>query len=70
MSHAVENTLHSCALKSKICFKVLSNFSNQSLERKFTDQQFGGFLVPSDFSEGNGSRSVSVRFFDTSSTEC
>ena len=53
------------ALESKIGFEILSNFSDQSLEWKLSDEQFGGFLVSSDFSESDGSWSESVWLFDT-----
>ena len=35
--------LKSHALEAQICFAVLSNFSPQTLERKFADGNFGGF---------------------------
>lgn len=56
---------NSCTLESQISFEVLGNFSHQSLEWEFPDKQLGGLLVSSDFSQGNCSRPVSVRFFDT-----
>ena len=43
---------NSWRLKSKISLEVLSNFSNQSLERKFSDQEFSWFLISSNFSQG------------------
>ena len=53
------------ALESEIGFEILGNFSDQSLEWKLSDEQFGGFLVSSDLSEGDGSWSESVWLFDT-----
>ena len=52
-------------LESEIGFEVLGDFSDQSLEWQFSDQEFGGFLIPSDFSEGNGTGSKSVGLLDT-----
>ena len=53
------------ALESEIGFEILGNFSDQSLEWKFSHEQFGGFLVSSDFSESDGSWSESMWLFDT-----
>ena len=36
---------HSRSLESKITLKVLSNLTNQSLERKLADEQVSGLLV-------------------------
>jgi len=49
-------------LESQIGLEVLSDLSDETLERQLSDEKFGRFLVFSDFSESNGSRSVSVRF--------
>jgi hypothetical protein len=38
----------------------MGDFSYQSLEGKFSHEEFGGFLIFSDFSESDGSRSESV----------
>ena len=53
------------ALESEIGFEILGDFSNQSLERKLSDQKFGGLLVPSDFSESYGTWSKPMWFLDT-----
>lgn len=55
------------ALESEISLEVLSNLSHESLERQLSDQQLSRLLVSSDFSQGNGSWSVSVRFLHTTS---
>ncbi|KAH3671028.1 hypothetical protein OGAPHI_000739 [Ogataea philodendri] len=52
-------------LESQVGLEVLSNFSHQSLERQFSDEQFGRFLESSDFSEGNSTWLISVRLLDT-----
>ena len=41
-------------LEAKVGFEVLSNFTNQSLEGQFADQELRGLLVATDFSEGDG----------------
>ncbi|GFS46253.1 uncharacterized protein TNIN_382041 [Trichonephila inaurata madagascariensis] len=50
------------ALESKIGFEILSDFSHQPLERQFTDQQLGVFLVTTDFSQSYRSGPVTMRF--------
>ena len=65
--------LQSCdssRLESQVSFEVLSDFSDQSLERQFSDEQFSWFLVSSDLSESNGTRSVTMRFLDSTSSWC
>ena len=47
-------------LESKVALEVGSNFSNQSLERKLSDEELSRFLESSDFSEGNCAWSESV----------
>ena len=41
-------------LEAEIGFEVLSDFTDQTLEGQFADQEFGGFLVATDFSESDG----------------
>jgi hypothetical protein len=52
-------------LETQVGFEVLGDFTNQTLERKFADQEFRGFLVSTDFTKGNGTGAVTVGFFDT-----
>lgn len=52
-------------LESQVGLEVLGDFSDQSLERKLSDKQFGGLLESSDFSQGNGTWLISVRLLDT-----
>lgn len=53
-------------LESQVGLEVLSDFSNQSLERQLSDQKFSGLLESSDFSQGHGTWLISVRLLDTS----
>ena len=65
--------LQSCdssRLESQVSFEVLSDFSDQSLERQFSDEQFSRFLVSSDLSKSNSSWSVSVWLLDSTSCWC
>ena len=52
-------------LESKVSLEVVSDFSNESLERKLSDEEFSRFLESSDFSEGNSSWSESVSSLDS-----
>ena len=47
-------------LESEVSLEVGSDFSDESLERKLSDKELGGFLVLSDHSQGDGSWSESV----------
>ena len=58
------------ALETQVSLEVLGDFTNQTLEGQFSDEQFGGFLVSSDFTESDGTRSVSVWFLDSTSGWC
>jgi len=55
-----------CALKAKIRFEVLGNFTNQTLERKLPDQQFGTLLVSPDFTKSYRTRPITMRLLYTS----
>ena len=57
-------------LESEIGLEVLSDLTNQSLEREFADQELSGFLVSSDLTESDGSWLVSVGLLDTSGRWC
>ena len=52
--------------ESEVSLEVLSDFSDESLEGKLSDEKLGRFLVSSDFSESDGSRSVSVGLLHSS----
>lgn len=41
-------------LEAKIRFEVLSNFTNETLERQLADQKLSGLLVATDFTESDG----------------
>jgi hypothetical protein len=55
-------------LKTEISLEVLSNFPDETLEWKFADQEFSGFLVSSDFSESDGTGTVTMGFLDAAGT--
>ncbi|KYQ59697.1 hypothetical protein ALC60_01363 [Trachymyrmex zeteki] len=47
---------YSGALKAQIGLEILSDFTNQTLERQFPDEQLRGLLVSSDFSQSYSTR--------------
>ena len=56
---------HSGALKPQVGFEILCDFSNETLERQLADQQFGRFLIATDFSKSDGTGPVTVRFLNS-----
>ena len=59
---------HGRALESELLLELVSDFSHESLERELSDQKIGGLLVLSNFSESDGTWSISVRLLDTASS--
>ena len=57
----------STGLESEICLKILSNFTNQTLEGQLSEQEFCRFLVSSNFSKSHSSRPISVWLFNSTS---
>jgi len=55
-----------CALETEISLEILSDLTNETLEREFPDEQFSGFLVPSDFTKGDGTGPVPMGLLDSS----
>jgi hypothetical protein len=53
-------------LESEIRLEVLGNLTDETLEGEFADEELSGFLVATDFSEGDGSWAVSVGLLDSS----
>jgi hypothetical protein len=45
--------------------EILSNFTDETLEGELSDEELGGLLVATDFTEGDGSRPESVGLLDT-----
>ena len=52
-------------LESEVVLEVVGDFSHESLEWKFSNEELGGLLELSDVSEGNSSWSESVYSLDT-----
>jgi len=55
------------ALESEFLLEFVGNFSDKSLEWELSDEEISGFLVFSNFSKSDGTRSVSVWLLDTTS---
>ncbi len=54
-------------LESEISLEVLSDFTDKTLERQLADQKLSGFLVTTDLTESDCSRSVTMGLLDSSS---
>ena len=47
--------------------KVLSDFTNETLEGELADEELGRLLVPTNFTESDGTRAETMRLLDTTS---
>ena len=54
-------------IKVQTDLEVLCNFSDETLEGEFANEELGRFLVPSDFTEGDGSGAEAMWFLHTTS---
>merc|ERR1719315_501686 len=61
---------HRRALKAQVSLEILSNLTDQPLERQLADEQLCGLLVPPDLPESNCTRPVAVGLLDTPSCRC
>ena len=55
-------------LESKVVLELRSDLSDESLERKFSNEKLSGLLELSNLSKSDGSRSESMGFLDTTSS--
>merc|ERR1712001_651206 len=55
------------ALEPEISFEVPSNFSHKTLEGELADQQLSRFLVTTNFTKGNSTRTITMGLLDSSS---
>src|ERR1700678_3247976 len=58
------------ALETQVGFEILGDLTDQTLERQFADQQFSALLVTTDFTEGDGSRTVTMWFLHSAGSRC
>ena len=54
------------SLEPQVGLEILGNLTDQTLKGKLADQQVGGLLVPTNLTESDGSRSVTVGLLDSS----
>ena len=47
--------------------EVLSNLTNKTLEGELADEELGRLLVPTNFTESDGTRAETMRLLDTTS---
>ena len=52
-------------LKTQVSLEILSNLTDQTLERQFADQEFGRFLVTTDLTESDGTGMIPMGFLDS-----
>jgi hypothetical protein len=68
------NSLLECTdgggLESEIGLEVLRNLSDETLEGKLANQELGGFLITTDFSESDCTGTITMRLLDTSRGGC
>jgi hypothetical protein len=55
------------ALEAQIVLKVLSDFTNETLEGELADQEVSALLETTDFTKSDSSGAVTVRLLDTTS---
>ncbi len=53
------------ALEPKVGLEVLGDLTNESLEGELPDEELSGFLVTTDLSESDGSRTVAMGLLDS-----
>lgn len=57
---------HGGALETQIGFEILSDFTHETLERQFADQQLGTLLVATNFTKSDGAGTITMRLLYTS----
>lgn len=53
--------------QKKTYLEILSDFTNETLEGKLSDEKLGGLLVSSDLTESDGSGPEAMGLLDTTS---
>ena len=54
----------------KTYLEVLSDLTNETLERELADEQLGRLLVTTNFTEGNGTGAETMRLLHTTGRGC
>jgi histone H3 len=55
-------------LETQVGLEVLSDLTNETLEGKLPDEELGGLLVATNFSESDGTRAEPVRLLHATSS--
>lgn len=50
-----------CTLETQVCLEILSDFPDKTLKRQLPDEQLGGLLIPTDLTQGNGTRPTNTK---------
>ena len=50
----------------EISFEILSNFSHETLEGQFTDEELSGFLVTTDLTKSHGTGTITMGLLHSS----
>ena len=58
------------ALEAQVGLEVLGDFTDQTLEWQFPDEELGALLVPPDLSQSHGTGPVPVRLLNSSGGRC
>lgn len=58
---------HSTALEPEVTLKVLCDFTHETLKGQLPNQQIGRLLIPPDLTEGDRTRTITVRLLHTAS---
>ena len=53
-------------LEAEVGLEVLGDLTNKTLEGQLADEELGGLLVATDFTQSDGTGLVAVRLLDTS----
>lgn len=61
---------HGGALETEIGLEVLSDLTDETLERELADQQLGTLLVTTDLTKSDGSGPVAMGLLDTAGGRC
>ena len=56
---------HGARLEAEVGLEVLSDFTNKTLEGELADEELGRLLVPTNFTESDGTRPEAVRLLHT-----
>ena len=59
------NSVVLCKYSASTHLEVLSNFTDETLERKLANKELCGLLIAANFTQSNGTRPEAMRLLDT-----